>query len=164
MTLSKSLENTANLAIVLLALILVGLLLRSYFVAAAPPEFVSIGDKVTQPELNFSASEHNIMVFLRYDCHFCQESRDFYERLIQETTPIPSTHVTAVFEEDKPDNKDFLKGMSPSFENVRILPFANLKIDATPTIIDVNSLGSVQGVWRGKLTPEKEKQFFAAIK
>ena len=164
MNLTKELENIANLTIIILAIVLVGLLARNYYFGTPKIDSVSVGEKIVVPELDFSNSNHTLVVALRHDCHFCEESKDFYQSLLQYASNAKDIKVVAVFSEENQDSKGFLEGMNPKFPNVKTVPFRTLRINATPTIIDVNRHGLIQAVWRGKLPPDREGEFFASLK
>jgi len=159
---SKSLENLANIAIVGLAVILVGFLVRGYFFGTAHAQQPTIGEKLEIPSITQDKAERTLLVALRNDCPFCEDSRDFYQRLLL-TANSKNIRVIALFEKADPKNSAFIESMNPHFENVLVLSFSNIKVDATPTIIDLNMDGSVKSVWVGKLPAEKEDQLLRSL-
>ena len=163
MKVSKILENSANAAILVLALILLGFLARNYFVPVPHPDSIAVGEKISVPELDFSKADHTILVALQPTCHFCQASEGFYQKLIQYVNNNNNIQLIALFSEETIANQVFLADLNSTFVNIKNVPFSSLKIQATPTILVVNRDGAIQSVWKGKLSTEKEEAFFLGL-
>lgn len=163
MKVSKILENSANVAILVLALILVGFLARNYFIPAPHADSATAGERISLPDFDFTKSDRTILVALQHDCHFCQESAGFYQKLVQYAATDNRIQLIALFSEEMDANKVFLANLNLTFVNVKNVSFSSLKVMATPTILVVNRDGVIQSVWKGKLSDEKENAFFLGL-
>lgn len=164
MTLPKILENTANVAIILLVLILGFFLVRNYLKSPPPENFIKTGEPLQIASIDFSKSDHNLLVFLRHDCEFCKKSANFYQRLVRRASGDDRIQLIALFSEETIANQVFLADLRPTFQNALIVPFVEIRVNATPTILDIDRTGVVRSVWKGKLSEEREQEFMAALK
>jgi thioredoxin-related protein len=163
---SRKIELTANVLIIAVGLLIVGILAQRYFFPAQTrlqPKLPVVGDKVALANFDWSKSDNNVLLVLRVGCRFCSESAGFYKNLIQQTTG-KNVNVVAVLPEGKEDAEKYLKNLGISGIEVRQSELDPLKVEATPTIIVANHEGKVTNVWLGKLKPEKEIEVLARLR
>ncbi|HEY0426754.1 MAG TPA: redoxin family protein [Pyrinomonadaceae bacterium] len=164
----KRIELFANIAIILVAIIL-GIVMVKKFVlndsAPAPnlerkqPE---VGAKIALPDTDFSAKDKTLLMALRKDCHFCSESAEFY-RKITGLAGEKNVRVIALFPHSVENGQEYLKQINVSIEDKRQADFAALNVSGTPTLILTDKNGEIKKVWVGKLPPEREKEVFESL-
>jgi hypothetical protein len=163
MTGTKLVSNLANGAIIILTAVLLFLLIHNYYVSKAKSSFITVGDRIAVPGYDFAASDKTVLVALRSDCHFCQDSTEFYGKLNEYVGSDSTTHVLAVFDDGSLDNEPLLEKIKPRFADVKTVRFQPLNISVTPTIVVTDNSGQVKSVWKGKLSDQKQKEFFVTL-
>jgi thioredoxin-related protein len=168
---SEKIEVTANVLIIIMALLLVGIFAQRYFfgqpsVAAAQPPPArtkpTVGKKINLPDENFSAQPKTVLPALQTSCRFCNESASFYRRLVEETKGRNIKFV-AVFPTSVEESTAHLTRLGVSGMEVKQAPISQLDSSGTPTLILTNDKGEVTNFWVGKLTPEKEAEVIKQI-
>lgn len=94
---------------------------------------------------------------LQKDCRFCTESAPFYRDLAS-AAPSKALRLLAVLPQDESVARDYLKSIDVQIEEVRQLSLSSLNVRGTPTLILVNSTGTVIKSWVGKLPDDKQKE------
>ena len=81
----KKIELAANLAILIVAILLGYLLIQKYFLSKneqpKPTEIVK-GTKISLPNMSWHQKQKTLLLVLQKDCSFCTESMSFYKTLI----------------------------------------------------------------------------------
>jgi thioredoxin-related protein len=161
----RKIELTANVLIIAVALLLVGIFAQKYFFPTAPrpPKLPAVGDKVALANFDWSKSDKNLLLVLRVGCRFCSESAGFYKNLVQQTNG-KNVNIVAVLPQGKEEAEKYLKDLGISGIEIRQSELDPLKVEATPTIIVADREGKVTNVWLGKLKPEKEIEVLARLR
>lgn len=163
----RKIELTANVLIIAVALLIVGIFAQRHFFPTAPtrvpPKLPAVGDKVALANFDWSKSDKNVLLVLRVGCRFCSESAGFYKNLVQQSNG-KNVNVVAVLPQGKEEAEKYLKDLGISGIQVRQSELDPLKVEATPTIIVADHEGKVTNVWLGKLKPEKESEVLARLK
>ncbi|HEY9285591.1 MAG TPA: hypothetical protein VIP46_19225, partial [Pyrinomonadaceae bacterium] len=91
---AKKLEVAANVAIVVVAVLLSAVLVRSYLAAPSEREDVrptvqtqrtlQNGESINLPGIDWQKNGRTLLMALSTTCHFCTESGPFYQRLVRE--------------------------------------------------------------------------------
>lgn len=130
-----------------------------------PASSVEIADNVRLDAeatgIDFSVESKTLLMVLRSDCGFCQESMPFYRRLLERDTSNVQVIVAAppydagigdylASEEVNPD--------SVVFVNAGVLP-----VSGTPTLLVVDAEGLVTHAWVGLLNADREEEVFNAL-
>ncbi len=163
-TLYKKLELLANVAIILVA-ILIGVFLvqKFFFPRTAPtPQTVALGSKVSLPGIEWEKNGKTFVLALQTGCHFCSESAPFYQRLA-EATVAKGVKVIAVLPQSPDEGHAYLNTLAVPISDVRQASLSSLSVSGTPTLILVNDKGEVAGVWVGKLRSDKEAEVLARL-
>lgn len=160
--LSQKIEVTANILIISVSLILIGVIARQYFFAKSSIDpqvriHPIIGKRVDLPDENFSAQTKTLIFALQTTCHFCNESAPFYKHLI-ENVRDKNVKLVAVFPTDVSESTTHLNELGLTGFEVRQAPISVLDASGTPTLILTNDRGEITNYWVGKLTPEKETE------
>lgn len=165
--LSQRLELTANILIIVVALLLVGVIVQKYFFAKPgqlPPEGAkpTIGKLVNLPNENWSAQPKTVVLALQTNCHFCNESAPFYKHLV-ETVKDKNIKIVAVFPQTVEESTAHLNRLGVSGVEVKQAPISTIDASGTPTLILTNQKGEVTNYWVGKLTPSEEAEVINQI-
>ena len=158
--LTKRLEQLANVAIIVVALLLGGVLVRRYLwpQAESPPAQARIqpGTKLSVPGVEWNKNERTLLLVLSTTCHFCTESAPFYQRLAQEKAKKGGVGLVAVMPQSVDESQKYLNGLGVSVDDIRQASLDTVQVRGTPTLIVADRTGTVVESWVGKLPAEKE--------
>lgn len=160
-TFTKRIELLANLAIIVVAILLGVALVKHYLSPqnSTPPASASVitpGTKLSLPDL--TGTNKTLIMALSTSCHYCTESAPFYKRLAEERGKNVNVKLVAVFPQAIADGKEYLNGLQVSVDDVRQSRLDSLGVIGTPTLILVNNQGMVQDSWRGRLNQDQEAE------
>jgi thioredoxin-related protein len=165
-TIDRKIELTANILIIVVAILVVGFLAQRYFYPTSPtpppPKSPAIGDRVLLADFDWSKSNKNVLLVLQKGCRFCAESAEFYKRLIQQARD-KNVNVVAVLPQSRDEAEKYLNDLSLSGIQVRQSPLGALNVGGTPTIIIADDRGKITDLWLGKLSPAKETEVLAKL-
>ncbi len=158
-------EMVANVAVILLAVVIGTIFLKDRFSAPGPQvNEVKAGDRLTRLDgWDWAAHDQTLVLALRKGCHFCEDSAPLYKRLLTEHKQGGSaTAIVAVF----PDNADAVKEVVQS-EGLAVqalagVPLEKLKVPGTPTLLLVDRTGTVLKAWMRMLSPRQELEVMRA--
>jgi thiol-disulfide isomerase/thioredoxin len=157
---AKRIELLANVAIIVVALLLGGVLVKRYLLpqAQSPPAQAQIqpGTKLSVPGVEWGKSERTLLMVLSTSCHFCTESAPFYRRLAQEKARNGKVSLVAVLPQSASDSQKYLNDLGVTVDDTRQAALADVQVRATPTLILADQTGSVVESWVGKL-PDKQE-------
>jgi len=153
----KWFEISANVSIVIVAVVIVIVFVRNYFPASkASPLAIASGARLTGQPVNWHDSPKNVVLVLSTTCHFCKESSGFYRKLVEDCRSHART--VAFFPQTPEEAQAYLRAEDVQVDEVKHADFQSLQIGGTPTLLLVDSNGVVQKVWLGKLSEVKEKE------
>jgi hypothetical protein len=160
------LEKLTNVAIILACAFLVGTLARNYYLSRKPDPStlpkISKGDVIKLPGANFGGQQPaaSILVMaLSKNCHFCQESAGFYQKLTALKNSSPQKlRLVAVLPEKKEEAESYLKEQGIGADAVISMPVSQMGVLGTPTLLLLNGQNKLEEVWVGKLNGEQESQ------
>lgn len=158
--LSQRVELTANILIIVVALLLTGLIGQRYFFARSNKQaeiMPTIGKTVNLPNEDWSAQPKTIVLALQTTCHFCNDSAPFYKRLV-EHAKNKNIKIVAVLPQSVEESTAHLTKLGLSGLEIKQAPISVLDTSGTPTLIIANQKGEVTSFWVGKLPPEKETE------
>jgi thioredoxin-related protein len=165
-TANKKIELFANVAIILVAIVLCVVLVKKFVLTSDAPtperKQPTVGAKVALPDTNFAAKDKTLLMVLKKDCRFCTESAEFY-RKITGLAGEKNVQVIALFPHPAQDGQEYLNQINVSVEDKRQADFAALNVSGTPTLILTDKNGEIQKVWVGKLPPDREKEVFDSL-
>ena len=160
--LKQTLEVTTNIAVIIAVVFVAAVFYHSYFNEGVHP---IKGDQL--PHLGsyvWSSSEHTLVLALRKNCRFCEESMPFYRRLAElKKKGRLNANLIAIF----PNSAQAAQGVLRS-QNVEItaafgINLGDLKIAGTPTLILADSNGRIEKYWVGKQTESGEDTILRAM-
>jgi hypothetical protein len=162
----KKTEMVANIAIVIVAILLGVVLVKNYLLPKpqpAMPTAVAQGTKLSLP-VDWKANGRTLVLALSTVCRYCTESGPFYQRLAQERATNPNIRLVAVFPQSVADAQKYLSNLGVTVDEVRQARLDSIGVMATPTLILANADGAVAESWQGKLPGETESELLAKLK
>ena len=159
----KQVELVANVAIVIIAILLGFVLVKRFILpqsskpAVEERAQIAPGTKLSLPGVDWSKGDKTLLMVLSTNCHFCNESAPFYKRLI-EAVKDKNVKLVAVFPTSIEESKAHLNELGLTNLEVERSPLENIQVRGTPTLILTNEKGEVMDFWIGKLTPDKETE------
>lgn len=159
---SKKLEGAANVGIIVVALVALGIFAKNYWLKPPEPKHIAVGQQFGLKNANWQVSGRAIVLGISTTCHFCTESAPFYRELVQECA-AQHVRTIAVLPESVDEGKGYLANEGISVNDVRQASLSELAISGTPTLLFVDNKGAVKAVWVGKLSPDREHEVLARI-
>lgn len=157
----QKLEVTANVLIIVVALVLGVVLIKKFLLdqpAPAPERKAPVvGQKIADTGINLAASPKNVLLVLQKGCKFCTESAAFYKKLIEQTKD-KNVKITAVLPQSKDEAEQYIRDLGISGIEIRQSQLDSLNVGGTPTIIVTDNQGVISDTWMGKLPPDKESE------
>ena len=161
-TVTQKVEFLANIAIIVAAVLLSFVLIKSYLLPDrskdGPRDMrIPTGSKISLPGVDWSSNKQTLLVVLQKGCHFCSESAPFYQRLVREMAGRGNIHLTAVLPQTVDESKKYLNDLGVAIEDIKQAELDAVGVKGTPTLILVNNEGAVMNAWVGKLTADNEE-------
>ena len=158
--LSQKIEVTANVLIIAVSLILIGVVAQQYFFAkpsANQPARIhpTVGKRIDFPDEDFAAQPKTLIFALQTTCHFCNESAPFYKRLAEKVKG-KNVKLVAVFPTNIEESTAHMNELGLTGFEIRQAPISTLDASGTPTLILTNDKGEITNYWVGKLTSQNE--------
>lgn len=161
----KYIERIANIAIIVAVAVFLTVIVRNQFFPRklAPPGSATpqVGSTVSLPGIHFPAQKDSLLLGISTTCHYCRDSLPFYKELSSELQG--KVNVIAVLPQDQATAEAFVKAGGLTSTQVVSANLANLGINATPTLVIVDSKGKVKSASLGELDPVRQKQMIAAL-
>ncbi|HMG76330.1 MAG TPA: hypothetical protein VK582_22845 [Pyrinomonadaceae bacterium] len=168
----KQVELVANIAIVIIAILLGFVLVKRFILpqsskpAVEERAQIAPGTKLSLPGVDWSKGDKTLLMVLSTNCHFCTESAPFYQRLAQQKAGHGDVRMVAALPQSTGEAQKYLNDHAISVDEVTQSVPGAVFARATPTLILLDRAGSVLESWVGKLSPEKEAEvsgrFFGA--
>lgn len=161
---AKGAEVVANVSIIFVSLLLVGVLVRNYLWPSkkARRAEIGVGQQLDIPGVDWRAYPSSVVLVLREDCPFCVESAPFY-KLLTSTALATGLQVIALLPEPVGDTQAFLEANGIRVSAARPMALARPAMKRTPTVLLVNMQGVVTRVWLGKLLEFSENEILQAV-
>jgi hypothetical protein len=172
--LTRRVEFIANVAVIVLAVLLGVILIKNYFLSGSPwhvtqpapsnsKTSLPPGSKITIPNVNWGESERTLLLAVSVTCHFCTESAGFYQQLALARSQHPGIHIVAVLPQEISQGQEYLKHLEVNVDDVRQSSLDAIGVSGTPTLILVGHNGEVIQSWVGKLPPDKEVEVLSKL-
>lgn len=158
----KKIEVGANIAIIIVALATVVMFARSYKGNQSQPQQIKAGAQFGLKDVNWQDNGKSMVLVLSTTCHFCTESAGFYRELVGH---CQREHVRTVAVFPQPTNaaQSYLAGNGVVVDEVRQASLSNVEVTGTPTLLLIDKKGTVQNVWVGKLSEDREREILAKL-
>lgn len=162
----KKIELLANISIIVVAILLSTILVKSYLwksnlppgnsrTATASQPQIEIGKEINLPDVDWRKNGKTLLLALSTTCHFCTESGPFYQRIVKEHGV---TQLVVLIPQQIDEGHQYLKKLGVEIEQVRQVSTDAIGLSGTPTLILVDSKGAVINSWVGKLPPSEEAE------
>jgi len=152
------LEAIANVMVILMALAVGSVVLTRYETTFRAPRSVATGDHLPKLSgLDWSSHRRTLLLVLNTGCRYCQESVPFYQKLAQTQRPDGAAlEIVAVFPNEAQMVRQFTAREGLTIRSVPGVLLEDLRVNATPTLLLVNTEGRVERLWVGILTSRQE--------
>lgn len=163
------LEKLTNVAIIVACLALVGNLARNYYLSSRPkprpaPE-IAKGAVVKLPGAASTIPQPTLVLALSKNCHFCQESVGFYQKLTAFKNSSPQgLRLVAVLPEKQEEAASYLKEHGIGADEVVSMEVTKLGVSGTPTLLLLDGQNKLEELWVGKLNDSQETQVIERLK
>ncbi|HXP38614.1 MAG TPA: hypothetical protein VN833_00015 [Candidatus Acidoferrales bacterium] len=156
----KRLETTANIAVIVAAVILVVFLGQQGWIRHNSPSRATArsleGKTVHLPGVQFAAQSRTLIIAISTQCHFCRDSEPFYKELAEKFGS--RVNLIAVLPQTQSEAEQYVRqAIAPSVQVVSS-PLISLGVTGTPTLLLVDASGRVQKAWVGKLDSPAQQQ------
>jgi thiol-disulfide isomerase/thioredoxin len=163
-------EVLANLATVIVALLLSAVLVKEFLLPRPHPvsqtEALQTAKgtnlKGVLPDVDWAKNGRTLILAVSTQCHFCVDSLPFLQRVAKEA----GCHVKllALLPQNKTAAEAFLSKGGVRVDDVRQVALDSIGVRGTPMLLLVDEAGTVTDTWKGKLAPDQEGQVLAALK
>jgi len=155
-SLRRFLEVSANLGIVIVALIIVGNFVASKWRTKRDVDTIKTGSQVSLSGVKWEDGS-TLVLALQRGCRYCDESAPFYRRLRQQRSGT-EPRLIAVVPGDKAEVGKYLEGLGVVVDGIVNASLSDIHVSATPTLVLVDRSGRVSNVWVGKLDSNRENE------
>lgn len=166
--LHKRAELIANIAIVIVAILLSVVVVKRFILDDKPANpaanQLAVGERVPLAGVEWVKSGHTLLLVLQKGCRYCTESAPFYQRLIQETANRGDVKLIALLPQSVTEGKQYLDEIGVGIADVRQVSLGQVKVGGTPTLILVDENGVAVDVWIGRLPPDAEAEVLSKLK
>ena len=167
------LDKAANIALIIACLLLIGALARNYYLSRLPDPSIKLGIEKGEPvKLSGDASadkqsaQATLVLALSTNCHFCQESVPFYQKLavFKNSSPARALQLATVMSEPKEEIEAYLKKHGIAADAVFSMPVSQIGVKGTPTLLLLDGQNKLIESWVGKLNSQEESEVVAHLK
>ena len=164
------LEMVANLSTIVVSLLLSIVLIRVFLLpegrpaasAAKPQVAKGTSLKGSLPGVDWSKNGRTLVLAISTRCHFCTDSAPFFQRLSKEKPA--NTKVLAVLPQAVDESQKYLEKEGVRVDDVRQAQLDSIKVSGTPTLLLVDSAGTVAEAWVGKLEPSQQEDVLRVLR
>ncbi|HEX7318585.1 MAG TPA: thioredoxin family protein [Pyrinomonadaceae bacterium] len=164
-------EVAANVAIIVVAVLLCVVLLKSYVIPAPAARqsvggpagtrgIIKSGDAVAVSGVDWEKNGKTLLLVLSTTCHFCTQSGPFYQRLVKEHG---DAKLVGLVPQSASEGQSYLKGLGVEVDDVRQASLGDLGVSGTPTLILVDGKGVAADIWVGALSPNRENEVVSRL-
>jgi len=134
------LEKATNVAIIMACVALVGNLAWNYYRGTRPlpppPPEIAKGTEIKLPGASPATPQPTLALALSKNCHFCQESVGFYQKLTAFKNSSPQgLRMVAVLPQSKEEAAGYLKEHGIGADEVISMEVTKLGVRGTPTLL-----------------------------
>ena len=170
MRLARKIEVAANVAAIVIAIIISAMLVKTYLppTTATRPAQALAGPEVSPGAalngkvfgVDWTKNRRTLVMAISTTCHFCLDSAPFYRKL---GSMERDTKIVAILPQSVSEGAQYLGSEGVRVDEVKHVALNSVGVRGTPTLLLVNNAGVVTNVWIGKLQPAEETQVLSAI-
>jgi hypothetical protein len=163
----KRIELLANIAIIVVALLLGIVLVKRHLLPSTSTAVVSDlsggaalkpGTRLPLTGVQWDKSDRTLLMVLSTTCHFCNDSAPFYQRLAHAKSGHAEARIIAVLPQNVDQAQQYLNEHGVTVDEITQSAPGAAYARATPTLIMVDRTGSVVESWVGRLPVDKEAE------
>lgn len=158
----KPLEKLSNVAVILVAVVVIFTLLRHDLAPSRSPDRGFTASSITLRSITNTPSKLNLVLGISTVCPFCERNVDFYKTLSNLTAPGKLALYT-IFPQSAQDAQVYLNQKHITPTGVISSPLSNYQITGTPTLLLLDSSGRVEHSWVGALSSSRQAEVLKAI-
>ncbi len=155
----RTLEIVANIAIVVVALVILGNFLWSRIRPKQNLSGPSVGASVSLSGVDWKQNRSTLLMVLQRGCKYCEESVPFYQKL-HDQRKGQQPRMLAVVPGEPTQIERYLADQGVRTDGILNASLADLNVSGTPTLLLVDETGGIKDVWVGKLDENREKEVF----
>jgi hypothetical protein len=158
-----SLGKITDITLLTLTVLVIGLIVKDQFLPKTHPTAKALIGKrwESNPVQNNNDSRDTLLLVLSTTCPRCDESMEFYQRLL--ASRKNKLGVIAIFPQTEVEGREHLNQYAIKVD--RVISSRNLKgLWGTPTLLLLSPDQTVKSAWEGRLDSTKEKEVLEAIK
>jgi hypothetical protein len=157
------LDTIVNIATLVVCIAVLYVLFGSQRSITEPPKFKSGQELPALPGLSLSTNAKTLVVVLKSDCRFCEESMPFYRKLSEAIRGNPriNSRLIVIGPEDLRTLTDYVTRHGVTAADVVTIPRQSSwmgKISGTPTLIFADERGRIDAIWLGKLNSAEQEE------
>lgn len=152
------LQRAADMATIAVAMSVLAVMATRFLPLEPEPRLDEI--RLDGAALGVEWSDPTLIMVLRSDCGYCQESMPFYRRLTAEAE-IPVIVAARIGDDGI---RDYLAEQGVQPDELVMTVGWETPATGTPTIFLVDGDGVVMSAWVGWLSPESEEEVLAAVR
>ena len=181
----KGIQVTANIAIIITALVLCAVLIKTYIIAKPAPSDATLvrgnspsvganvtsgrqagaqiqaGTKLSLTGIDWAKNGQTLLLAVSATCHYCSESAPFYQHLGRDHG---KTQLVALFPQPISEGKKYLDSLNVTVDDIKQARLSSFGVKGTPTLILVDGSGVVKNSWLGKLDADEETEVVNSLK
>ena len=156
--LRRSLEVAANVAILIVAVIVIARLIAATRKPKETPLAPAIGAKLSLAGVKWEENGRTLLMVLQKGCRYCEESAGFYQRLYEQRAGRTEPRFMALVPGERADTERYLSDHSVRVDDIISASLTDVNVAATPTLLLIDRSGRVENAWVGKLNESQEKE------
>ena len=159
-TFRSNAEFAAQIVVAIAVVVVAGVLIKRMVFPPQPSPsrgaHINVGERLDLPDVDWKLNKKSLVFFLNKDCRYCTKSAPFYRQLTDEASK-QNVRLLAVLPNSAEEAKAYIESIKLPIADIRTGALASYKIAGTPTLLFVNSSGTVERVWFGDASG-REKQ------
>jgi len=162
------LEIGTNIAIVVVAVAVLGTVIRNYLSNRKPAPYPnalkrgSVMADVKGAELN--KYPRTLILALSTQCRYCTQSVPFYKRLLQANAQVGGQiNIIALFPESREQVEEYTTQNQLQLKTVSLVDHHKVNIEIVPYLVLVDSNREVLETWFGKLSQDDEEDVIKTV-
>ena len=153
----RSVEILANIAIVIVAAVIVGNFFWSRIHSRQNTSGPVVGSVVSLAAVNWQENGSTLLMVLQEGCRYCEESAPFYKKLHDQRVGT-QPRMLAIIPGEPTETARYLSDRGLPTDGIINARLADVNVSATPTLLLVDATGHVKAVWIGKLDENRQKE------
>jgi hypothetical protein len=162
MNIRGKLETAANAATIVAALLLSAVLVKVYLFPRRTPlrasggKAIAVGAKLNTafPGVDWRKNGQTIVLAISTQCHFCTESAPFFRTLSSKAGS--KIRIVALLPQPVGTAQEYLSKEGVRVDQVKQVALSTIGVVGTPTMLLVDSGGTVTKIWEGELRGQEQ--------